>query len=167
MKTHFALHHHYDTSLSHGRSHTEQQVPPVLPSIFPDWFALTRWCYYSCYWNNVLSFYKAIHFNLDIQLYGLCLYHLPTNWLYNFVRRQELKYFGHVTWHNGDDNNARNGSREKKLRKPKTKIGKDITDIFSTMATATRVAEEDRHRFRTKIFGQRRPEEDAPCRRSL
>ena len=27
--------------------------------------------------------------------------HLPTNWLYNFVRRQKLKYFGHVTRHNG------------------------------------------------------------------
>ena len=23
--------------------------------------------------------------------------HLPTNWLYHFVRRQKLKYFGHVT----------------------------------------------------------------------
>ena len=27
--------------------------------------------------------------------------HLPTNWMYNFVRRQKLKYFGHVTRHNG------------------------------------------------------------------
>ena len=25
--------------------------------------------------------------------------HLPTNWLCNFVRRQKLKYFGHVTRH--------------------------------------------------------------------
>ena len=27
--------------------------------------------------------------------------HLPTNWLYNFARCQKLKYFGHVTRHNG------------------------------------------------------------------
>ena len=27
--------------------------------------------------------------------------YLPTNWLYNFVRRQKRKYFGHVTRHNG------------------------------------------------------------------
>ena len=27
--------------------------------------------------------------------------HLPTNWLYNIVRRRKLKYFGHVTRHNG------------------------------------------------------------------
>ena len=26
---------------------------------------------------------------------------LPTNWLYTFVRRQKLKYFGHVSRHNG------------------------------------------------------------------
>ena len=90
---------------------------------------------------------------------SVSLHHLPTNWLYNFVRRQELKYFGHVTWHNRDDNNESNGSREKKHRKSKTKIGKDIIDIVATMATATRVAE-NRHQFRTKIFGQRRPEED-------
>ena len=48
------------------------------------------------------------------------------NWLYNFVRRQKLKYFGHVTRHNGLEKtiiNARNGSREKKPRKAKTKMG--------------------------------------------
>ena len=27
--------------------------------------------------------------------------HLPTNWMYNFVRRQKLKYFGNVTHHTG------------------------------------------------------------------
>ena len=27
--------------------------------------------------------------------------HLPMNWRYNFVRSQKLKYFGHVTRHNG------------------------------------------------------------------
>ena len=26
--------------------------------------------------------------------------HLPTNWMYNFVRRQKLKYVGHVSRHN-------------------------------------------------------------------
>ena len=51
--------------------------------------------------------------------------HLPTNWMYNFVRRQKLKYFGHVTrpqWFR-EDSNARNGSREKKQRKATTKMG--------------------------------------------
>ena len=27
--------------------------------------------------------------------------HLPTNWLYNFVRRQKLKYSGHIALHSG------------------------------------------------------------------
>ena len=31
----------------------------------------------------------------------LSIHVLPTNWLYNFVRCQKLKYFGHVTRHNG------------------------------------------------------------------
>ena len=55
--------------------------------------------------------------------------HLPTNWMYNFVRRQKLKYFGHVTRHNGLEKTIMQGmvagkrSREKKPRKAKTEMG--------------------------------------------
>ena len=51
--------------------------------------------------------------------------HLPTNWLYNCVRRQKLI----ILWPRyspqwlREDDNARNGSREKKPRKAKTKMG--------------------------------------------
>ena len=49
--------------------------------------------------------------------------HLPTNWLYNFVRRQKLKYFGHGTRHNGLEKTIMQGmiagkrSRDKDGRK--------------------------------------------------
>ncbi len=36
-------------------------------------------------------------------------FHLPTNWLYNIVRRQKLKNFGHVTRHNGLEKTIRQG----------------------------------------------------------
>ena len=71
--------------------------------------------------------------------------HLPTNWLYNFGRRQHLKYFGHVTRHNGLEKTIMQGMvAEKRSReKAKTKIWeKDITDTFGTMAAASRVAED-------------------------
>ena len=64
--------------------------------------------------------------------------------LYNFVKRQQLK----IIWPRyspqwfRENNNARNGSRKKKQRKAKTKIGeRQITDTFGTMAAAaSRVA---------------------------
>ena len=69
--------------------------------------------------------------------------HLPSNWLYNFVRHHQLKYFCHVTRHNyfREDNNARNVSRVKEQRKAKTKMEeRKTTDLFGMIATASRLA---------------------------
>ena len=79
--------------------------------------------------------------------------HLPTKWLYNFVRRQKLKYFGNVTRHNGLDKTIMQGmvAGKRSRVKPINIWEKDITDTFRTMAAASRVAE-DRHQFRTDIW---------------
>ena len=72
---------------------------------------------------------------------------LPTNWLYNFVRRQQLKYFGHVTRHDGLEKTIMQGmvAGKRTRGKPRRRWEKDITDnMFGTMAAACRVAE-DRH----------------------
>ena len=85
--------------------------------------------------------------------------HPPTNWLYNFVRHKKLKYFGHVTRHNGLEKTIMQGivAGKSSRGKPRHRWEKDITDTFGTMAAASRVAE-DRHQFRRD--GQRRPDED-------
>ena len=60
--------------------------------------------------------------------------HLPTNWLYNFVRRQNLKYFGHVTRHNGLEKTIMQGmvAGKRSRGKPRQRCEKDITDTFGT-----------------------------------
>ena len=63
-------------------------------------------------------------------LHGL---HLPMNRLNNFERRQKLTYFGHVSRYNGltrEDNNAMNGSWEKRQRKAKTKMGENTSQMY-------------------------------------
>ena len=79
--------------------------------------------------------------------------HLPTNWLYNIVRRQKLKYFGHVTRHNGLEKTIMQGmvAAKRSRGKPRQICEKDITDTFGTMAAASRVAE-GRHRFSRDIW---------------
>ena len=78
--------------------------------------------------------------------------HLPTNCLYNIVRRQKLKYFGHVTRHDGLEKTIMQGmvAGRKSRGKPIQRWEKDITDTFGTMTAAGRVAE-DRHQFRRDI----------------
>ena len=68
--------------------------------------------------------------------------HLPTNWLYNFVRRQKLKHFGHVTRHNGLEKTIMQGmvAGKRSRGKPKQRWEKDITDTFGMMTAASRVA---------------------------
>ena len=79
--------------------------------------------------------------------------HLPTNWMYNFVRRQKLKYFGYVTRHNGLEKTIMQGMVAGKRSRgtPRQRWEKDITDTFGTMTAASRVAE-DRHPFRKDIW---------------
>ena len=79
--------------------------------------------------------------------------HLPTNWMYNFVRRQKLKYFGHVTRHNGLEKTIMQGmvAGKRSRGKPRQRWEKDITDTFGTMTAASRVAE-DRKQFRSDIW---------------
>ena len=79
--------------------------------------------------------------------------HLLTNWLYNFVRRQKLKYFPHVTRHNGLEKAIIQGmaAGKRSRGKPRQRWEKDITDTFGTMAVASRVAG-DRHQFRSDIL---------------
>ena len=79
------------------------------------------------------------------------------NWLYNFVRREKLWPRHSRQWLR-EDNNARNGSRDKKQRKAKTNMG-ERHHRYIQMAAASRVV--IRGIVFTKTFGQRRPEEDA------
>ena len=78
--------------------------------------------------------------------------HLPTNWLYNFVGRQQLKYFGHVNRHDGLAKTIKQGmvAWKRNRGKPRQRWEKCITDTFGTMAAANRVAE-NRHQFRREI----------------
>ena len=80
-------------------------------------------------------------------------FHLPTNWLYNFVIRQKLKYSGHVTRHNGLEKTIMQGmvAGKRSRGKPRQRWEKDITYTFGTMTAASRVAE-DRHQFRIDIW---------------
>ena len=79
--------------------------------------------------------------------------HLPMNCLYIFVRRHKLKYFGHVTRHNGLEQTIMQGmvAGESSSEEPRQRWEKDITDIFGKMETASRVAK-DRHGFRKDIW---------------
>ena len=79
--------------------------------------------------------------------------HLPTNWLYNFVRLQKLKYFGHIALHDGLEKTIMQGmvAGKRSNGKPRQRREKDITDTFGTMATASKVAE-DRHQFCEDIW---------------
>ena len=100
-------------------------------------------------------------YTLDSSSHQLCNInelHLPTNWQYNFVRRQKLKYFGHVTRHNGLAKTIMQGmvAGKRSRGKPRQRWEKDITDTFGTMTAASRVAEDS---FAV-ASGQRRPDED-------
>ena len=79
--------------------------------------------------------------------------HLPTNWMYNFVRRQKLKYFGHVTRHDDLEKTIMQGmvAGKRSRGKPRHRWEKYITDLFDTMEAASRVGE-DRHQFRRDIW---------------
>ena len=80
--------------------------------------------------------------------------HLPTYWLYNFVRRQKLKYFGHVTRHNALEKMIMQGMVAGKICRgdPRQRWEKYITDTSGTMTTASRVARTGRHQFRIGIW---------------
>ena len=75
---------------------------------------------------------------------------LPTNWLYHFVRRQKLKYFGHLQ----KTIMQRMVAGKRSRGKPRQRWEKDITDTLGTMKAASRVAE-DRHQFRRDIWAAR------------
>ena len=117
---------------------------------FKNAFAMKCYC-------NMLRIPWIVH-RTNSSLSNEC--HLPMNWLYNVVRCQQLKYFGHVTRHNDLEKTIMQGMvAEKRSRgKPRQRWEKDIRDIFSTMATASKLAE-DKHRF-CKDFVKQRPEED-------
>ena len=76
--------------------------------------------------------------------------HLPTNWMYNFVRRPKLKYFGHVTRHNGLEKTIMQGmvAGKRSRGKPRQRWEKYIKDTFGTMTAASRVAEDRCHGLR-------------------
>ena len=88
------------------------------------------------------------------QLFNIIIneLHPPTNWVYNFVRRQKLKHCGHVTRHNGLEKRIMRGmvAGKRSQGKPRQIWEKDITDTFGTLTAACRVAE-DRHQFRRDI----------------
>ena len=70
------------------------------------------------------------------------------------VYHNKLKYFGHVTRHNGFEKTIMQGiivAGKRSRGKPRQRWEKDITVIFGTMATASRVAE-DRRRFPKGIW---------------
>ena len=83
--------------------------------------------------------------------------HLPMNWLYDFFKASKTWPRHSTKWFREDNlYNARNGRMKRSRGKPRQRWEKDITDIFGTMATASRGV-------RTGIdfamlFGQ--PEED-------
>ena len=56
--------------------------------------------------------------------------HLPTNWLYNCVRREQRKYFGHVTRHDGLEKTIMQGmvAGKRSRGKPRQRRETDITD---------------------------------------
>ena len=69
-----------------------------------------------------------------------------TTELYNFVRRQQLKYFGHNTRHNGLEKTIMQGMEQgKKQRKAKTKMEERHHHIFNTVAM-------DRYKFCKDIW---------------
>ena len=70
--------------------------------------------------------------------------HLTANSLYHFVGRQKRKYFGHVTRHDGLQKTIMQamGTGKRNRGNPRQKWDKDITDIFGTMTTVSRVAED-------------------------
>ena len=73
--------------------------------------------------------------------------------MYNLVRRQKLKYFGHVTRHDDLEKTIMQGmvAGKRSRGKPRQRWEKDITDMFDTMEAASRVGE-DRHQFRRDIW---------------
>ena len=78
------------------------------------------------------------------------------NWLFNFVRRKKLKYFGHVTRHNGLEKTIMQGmvAGKRSRGKPRQRWEKDIRYVWyddSGKQTGIHFAE---------TSGQRRPDED-------
>ena len=87
------------------------------------------------------------------QLFNVKLTSSTNELALHFVRRQKLKYFGHVARGNGLKKTTMQGmvAGKRSRGKPGQRWEKDITDIFGTMATASRVVE-DRHQFRKDIW---------------
>ena len=102
-------------------------------------------------WNASAKYYVYPAHRTNCSIWNEL--HLPANWLYNFVRRQKLKYFGHVTRHDDLEKTIMQGTvaGKRSRGKPRQRWEKDITDTFGTMAAASRVAE-DRHQFRRDIW---------------
>ena len=83
--------------------------------------------------------------------------HLTTNWLYKLVKRQQFKYFVHVTRHNGLEKTIMQGmaAGKRSRGKPRKRWEKYIIDrdTFGTMAAAASIVAEDRHQFHRYIWG--------------
>ena len=81
--------------------------------------------------------------------------HLAMNWLYNFIRPQQLKYFANVTRHNCLEKTTMQGLvGGKEAEDSQDNYGIRTSHrpyTFCTIATASRVAG-DRHHFRQKHF---------------
>ena len=86
--------------------------------------------------------------------------HLPTNWLYNCVRRQKLKYFAHVTRHDGLEKTIMQGMvAGEKAEESQAKCGRKTSQI--RLVRWQRQAEWRRRGINfAETSGQRRPGED-------
>ena len=91
--------------------------------------------------------------------------HLPTNWLYNFVRRQKLKCFGQITRHNRLEKATMQGmvAGKRSRGKPRQRYGRKTSQIH--LVRWQQQAEWRRTGINfAETSGQRRPHEDAPRR---
>ena len=72
------------------------------------------------------------------------------NFIYQGCIMSILKYFGHVTRHDGLEKTIMQGMvvGKRSRGKPRQRWEKDITDTFGTMTAASRVVE-DRYQFRS------------------
>ena len=84
--------------------------------------------------------------------------HLPTNWLYNFIRRQKIWPRYSTQWFKGD-NNSRNVHREKKQRKAKRDMG-EIHHMYVRYDGSKQAEWRMTGVNFSETSGQRRPGED-------
>ena len=85
------------------------------------------------YYLNILHISSSHNYSFLNEL------HLPTNWLHNFVSRQQslILWPRYTTQWFREYTNARNGSRKREPRKAKTTMGEIITYTFRTIAAAS------------------------------